>query len=195
LSTERPTPPAADRFPALVELACHDLRTPLATVSGFAKTLRQADEPGPSDGRFVELIDEAADQMAVLLDQLGLAARIASGRYDPATAEADTLSLAASAGDDRVGAEGHGAVIETDPVTAGRSLAALAAAALRFGELPAVTWQVDGRELTLGPLPADVAAVVAGSAPRDLGALVARLAIERLGGSVSVIGVTLRVRL
>ena len=26
-------------FPRLVSLACHDLRTPLATVSGFAKTL------------------------------------------------------------------------------------------------------------------------------------------------------------
>ena len=158
MSTERPAPPAADRFPALVELACHDLRTPLATVSGLAKTLRQAEAPRPTDAHFVELIDEAADQMAVLLDQLGLAARIASGRYDPATAEADTLSLAASAGDDRVRAEGHGAVVETDPVTAARALAALAAAALRFGELPAVTGQVDGRELTQGPLPADAAA-------------------------------------
>ena len=29
----------ADDFPRLVSLACHDLRTPLATVFGFARTL------------------------------------------------------------------------------------------------------------------------------------------------------------
>ena len=32
---------AADSFARFVSLACHDLRTPLATVSGFAHTLRR----------------------------------------------------------------------------------------------------------------------------------------------------------
>ena len=32
------------RFARLVSLACHDLRTPLATVVGFAHTLTRQDE-------------------------------------------------------------------------------------------------------------------------------------------------------
>ena len=68
-------------------------------------------------------------------------------------------------------------------------------AALRFGELSLVTWTVNGRELTLTPVTAAAAPVVAGTDPRDLGALVARTAIERLGGSVTVDGESLRVRI
>ena len=194
-SPGRPGPPAGDPFVTLVALACHDLRTPLATVSGFAKTLLTADPPVGRETRFVELIDEAAGQMAQLLDQLELAARISSGRYEPVSAAVDTLALAAGSRDERIRAVGTGALIETDPEAAGRALAALATAALRFGELASLTWQVSGRELTLGPLPPAAAAVVDGSAPRDLGALVARIVIERLGGSVGVAEGTLDVRL
>jgi signal transduction histidine kinase len=195
LSASRSGPPGDDRFASLVELACHDLRTPLATVSGFARTLLVADAAAGRESSFVGLIDEAAGQMAQLLDQLGLAARITSGRYDPVTAAADTLALAAGSGDDRVGAVGSGVLVETDPEAAGRALAALATAALRFGELAEITWQVRGRELTLGPLPGAAGAVVDGSAPRDLGALVARIVIERLGGSLRLAGGSLHVRL
>jgi hypothetical protein len=56
----------ATDFPSLVSLACHDLRTPLATVQGFV----------------------------VLLDLLSLAARVEDGRYDPVLHEADSLALA-----------------------------------------------------------------------------------------------------
>jgi signal transduction histidine kinase len=82
-------------FAGLVDLACHDLRTPLATVHGFTKTILRAGEV--EDIRYVELIDEAASQIAMLVDQLGLAARIASGRYDPHLVDANTLELAPSA--------------------------------------------------------------------------------------------------
>ena len=64
LSASPSGPPAGDRFATLVELACHDLRTPLATVSGFAKTLLAADAAAGREARFVEMIDEAAGQMA-----------------------------------------------------------------------------------------------------------------------------------
>ena len=44
-------------FPRLVSLACHDLRTPLATVSGFAKTLtRSGSLEAPAD-RYVAMIE------------------------------------------------------------------------------------------------------------------------------------------
>jgi hypothetical protein len=58
-----------------------------------------------------------------------------------------------------------------------------------------VAWSVEGRDLTLSPLPAQAAPVVEGSSPHDLGALVARMALERLGGTVSVDEAALRVRL
>ena len=51
--------------------------------------------------------------MTSLLDLLGLAVRIESGRYEPALTEADTLELATSE-DERIATEGTGETIETD---------------------------------------------------------------------------------
>jgi hypothetical protein len=182
--------PAAG-FEGLVELACHDLRTPLATVSGFSKTILR--EGKLEDVRFIELIDEAAGQMAVLVDQLGLAARIVGGGYEPHLVEADTLELAAASG---VPATGKGATVETDAETVARSLAALAAAARRFGEdARAPAWTVAGRELALTPVAAGAVSAVDGSAAKDVGAFVARSAIAALGGTVELDGEALRVRL
>ena len=70
-------------FPRLVSLACHDLRTPLATVYGFARTLTRAGELDERSARFVTMIEEASEQMTELLDELGTAARIESGRWEP----------------------------------------------------------------------------------------------------------------
>src|SRR3954463_6100471 len=105
-------------FPQLVSLAAHDLRTPLATVSGFAKTLIRADELEEPASRYVEMIDAASEQMVELLDELGLAARIEGGRDPPNLAEADTLALArgaaAALGEDRVRTGGEGGTVYVD---------------------------------------------------------------------------------
>ena len=184
------------RFTSAVSLACHDLRTPLATIAGFAKTMIRADGLPEREERFLGMIDEAASQIGALIDQLGLAAQLEAGRYEPTLAGADTLDLAASSGNERVSAEGAGVTIQTDVELVRRSLAALALAALRHGQLDAVTWVVEGRELTLAPvLPVAAVVVVVGSSPRDLGAIVAAMAIERLGGAVALEGETARVRL
>jgi signal transduction histidine kinase len=174
----------AQRFARLVSLACHDLRTPLATVNGFAKTLTRGGTLGEREARFVGLITSAADQMASLLDMLALAARIESDRYEPVLAPADTLELAASA-DERIASEGSGETIETDVTAVRGALESLARCAAVYGGLTRVTWRVDGRRLTLSPL-GEAAEVVMGESPRDLGALVARLAIERLGGTLAL---------
>jgi signal transduction histidine kinase len=181
-------------FAELVSLACHDLRTPLATVNGFAKTLLRGSELGDREERFLGLIDQAAGQMASLLDLLGLAARIQGGRYDPAYREANTLALAMGQ-DQRVTVTGSGEAIETDPTAVQASLQALAVAALRHGDLDRVTWTVSGRDLELAPVTADAAPVVRADDTKDLGAMVARMAIEALGGSLALDGETLRVRL
>jgi signal transduction histidine kinase len=188
-----------DAFARLVSLACHDLRTPLATVHGFATTLVRAGSLEPPADRYVEMIDAASAQLAELVDELALAARIESGRYDPTPREVDTLELAQAAaarlGEDRVHVAGSGAAVETDTEAVERGLAALFQSALRHGGLDSVEVDVDGAEIRLSPVTAASAPVVLGDDLRDLGAAVAVRLVRRLGGSVSIAGETLEIRL
>jgi signal transduction histidine kinase len=185
---------AEETFPRLVSLACHDLRTPLATIFGFARTLNRMELPDERTNRFLGMIEEAAAQMTGLLDELGAAARIADGRWEPSLREADTLELA-TVDDPRVAVEGAGETIETEADAVRRALRALAVAAVRFGPAERVTWRVQGRSLELSPVRAEAAPVVTGETIRDLGSLVGRSVIEALGGSFALEGETLRVRL
>jgi signal transduction histidine kinase len=188
-----------DAFARLVSLACHDLRTPLATVHGFATTLARAGDLEPPSDRYVEMIDAASAQLAELIDELALAARIESGRYDPTTRVADTLELAQAAaerlGEDRVHVTGAGTAVETDAEAVERGLAALFQSALRHGGLESVEVEVDGAEIRLSPVTAASAPVVLGEDLRDLGAAVAVRLVRRLGGSVAIAGETLEIRL
>ncbi|HZD87266.1 MAG TPA: histidine kinase dimerization/phospho-acceptor domain-containing protein [Gaiellaceae bacterium] len=186
-------------FARLVSLACHDLRTPLATVHGFATTLVRTPGLEPPVDRYVEMIDAASGQLAELLDELSLAARIEAGRYDPTRREVDTLELVRAAagrlGEERVRVSGAGAPIETDPVAVERGVAALIQSALRHGGLDAVDAAVAGTEIRVSPVRAASAPVVLGEDLRDLGAAVAVRLVAHLGGSLSVDGETLAIRL
>ncbi len=64
-------------FARLVSLACHDLRTPLATVHGFAKTLTRMDGFDDRSTRFLGMIEAASGQLAELLDDLAPDRRVA----------------------------------------------------------------------------------------------------------------------
>jgi signal transduction histidine kinase len=185
---------AADTFPRLISLACHDLRTPLATIFGFARTLNRMEEQDARTSRFLGMIEEASAQMTELLDELAAVARIQDGRWEPTLREADTLELA-SVDDPRVAADGRGETIETDMDAVRRALRAFAIAAARFGPVEQVAWRVDGRALELSPVTPDAAPVVTGETIRDLGSLVGRAVIEALGGSCTLVGETFRVRL
>jgi signal transduction histidine kinase len=186
-------------FARLVSLACHDVRTPLATVHGFTTTLARTTELAPPADRYVEMIDAASRQIAELLDELSLAARIEGGRYDPLLRESDTLALAEGAaerlGTDRVHVSGEGAPVETDLEAVDRGVSALVQATLRHGGLDEVEVVVRGKEIDVTPVTKSSAPVVLGQELRDLGAAVAVRVIERLGGSVDVRGQTLTVRL
>ena len=185
-------------FARLVSLACHDLRTPLATVHGFAKTLVRGGLEPPND-RYVEMIDAASMQLSELLDELSLAARIADGRYEPTLREADTLELARAAaarlGEERVTVSGSGAAIETDPDAVERGVAALVQSALRHGGLDEVAVEVAGKELRVSPVTPASAPVVLGEDLRDLGAAVAARLVSYLGGSLAIEDETLTIRL
>jgi signal transduction histidine kinase len=186
-------------FARLVSLACHDLRTPLATVHGFARTLtRTATLEAPAD-RYVEMIDQASQQLGELLDELALAARIEAGRYEPTLRDTDTLSLAQAAaerlGEDRVSVRGDGARVEVDVDATQRGISALVQAALRHGGLETVDVHVRGVEIDVSPVTESSGRVVTGAELRDLGAAVAVRLLEALGGGVSVNGETLTLRL
>ena len=179
----------ADAFPSLVSLACHDLRTPLATVQGFAKTmLRMDDLDDEKRDRYLGLIDTSADELAALLDLLSLAARIEGGRYEPVLRDGDSLRLAPE------GATGTGATVQVDPEPVARALAAFARAASRHGGVD-VAVSVDGAKVSYEPVVADAAPVVLGETPKDLGAAVAVRLIRSLGGQVELVGERLTVTL
>jgi signal transduction histidine kinase len=185
-------------FANLVVLACHDLRTPLATVLGFAQTLIRLELEDPA-ARYVAMIVSAAEQLSELVDELSLGARIEAGRYDPVRRELDTLELARAAaarlGEERVTVDGQGAVLEADGDATVRAVAALARCALRHGGLDEVRVTVHGAELEVAPVTPASAPVLLGEDLRDLGAAIAVRAIRAQGGSVDLDGETLRLRL
>ena len=179
-------------FARLTSLAVHDLRTPLATIFGFARTMQRAVELEPPVSRYVEMIIAASEQMTELLEELGLAARIAGDRYEPVLADVDTLELARAAVPD---ADGSGTRVTTDPPTVQRALAALADCARKHGSIPAVALRVNGSTLALEPVNEAAAPVIMAESLKDLGAAVALSAIRALGGSVALEGERLLIRL
>jgi signal transduction histidine kinase len=179
----------ADDFASLVSLACHDLRTPLATVSGFAKTMARMDDLDEEKrARYLGLIDTSADELAALLDVLSLAARIEGGRYDPVRRDADSLELAPD------GATGTGATVQVDPEPVARALAALARSAGRHGGVE-VAVTVAGPTISYEPVVAEAAPIVLGQTHKDLGAAVAVRLVQALGGDVALEGDRLNVTL
>ena len=188
-----------NQFARLVMLACHDLRTPLATVHGFAHTLARLGELEDPASRYVEMIGAASKQIGDLVDEVLLSARIEAGRYEPVRKELDTLELGGAAatrlGEERVVVDGEGAQVEVDVEATKRAVAALARCALRHGGLEQVRLTARGEELDLAPVTAASAPVLLGEDLRDLGAAVAVLQLRSQGGSVTLDGETLRIRL
>jgi len=186
-------------FPRLVSLAAHDLRTPLATIHGFAQTLVRMGDLGEPKQRYLEMIDAASRQLAELLDELGLAARIEGGRYEPNLRAIDTLELARTAarelGEERVLVTGEGSEAHVDVEATERGISALAQAALRHGGFEQVDLRVDGTTLQISPVTPASGPVLLGDDLRDLGAAVAVSVVRALGGSVELEGDTVSVRL
>jgi len=186
-------------FARLVSLACHDLRTPLATVHGFARTITRSGELQEPQSRYVAMIEAASDQLAELLEQLSLAARIEGRRYDPTLQTTDSLELARAAAEGLepglVSVDGIGAPVAVDVPAVERAVRALARCALRHGGLERVDVRVNGAEVGIAPITAASAPVVVGDDLRDLGAAVAVRVLRALGAVVDLDGETLRVRL
>jgi signal transduction histidine kinase len=186
------------RFPRLVTLACHDLRTPLATVHGFARTLArlELEEPAP---RYVEMIDAASQQLAELLDELALVAQIEAGRFQPSLTDADSLELAQRAvgelEEGSVSLTGEGARVRVEPEATRHAIRQLARAARRHAGFESIDLTVAGATLELSPITASSAPVVTGEELRELGAAAAVALVRSSGGSVELEDDRLRIRL
>jgi signal transduction histidine kinase len=190
------TPASEDTFARLVSLAVHDLRTPLATVSGFARTLQRTALGDPTD-RYIEMMVTAAAQLADLLDELGLAARIEASRWEPNVQDVDSRELADAAAQ-RLGdadLEGEGATVRVDRDAATLALFQLARCILRHGGLERVTLRVNGKEVAIGPVVDEAKPILTREQARDLGALIAARVVRALGGTLELEGDRLLVRL
>ena len=168
-------------------------------MHGFARTISRTGDLQEPQSRYVEMIEAASGQLAELLEELSLAARIEGGRYDPALQEADSLQLVRSAVEPLesglVSVEGEGAPVHADVAAAERALRALVRCALRHGGLDHVNVRVDGAEVAIEPITPASAPVVLGEDLRDLGAAIAGRVLRALGGALELDGETLRVRL
>lgn len=186
-------------FPRLVSLACHDLRTPLATVSGFARTIARRDGLADAAAGYARTIEEAAGQIAELLDGLSAAARIEAGTWESAPAQVSTADLAAAAearlGDDRVSVAGDGGAVTVDVRATERAVLALVRCALRHGGLDEVVVSARADAIHVRPVTPASAPVLLGDDLRDLGAAVAVRVVRAQGGQVALDGDTLCVRL
>lgn len=174
------------------------MRTPLATVSGFAHTLQQTEELGEPSARYVAMIQAASEQIAELLEDLGLVARIEGERYEPILAEADTLELAQAAASrlgEKATAAGSGGAVHVERDGVERGLASLARCALRHGGLERVELTADGPSVWIEPVTPGAAPILLGEDLKDLGAAAAGRLVEALGGSLELQGERLLVHL
>jgi phospho-acceptor domain-containing protein len=173
-------------FPEQISSACHDLRTPLASAYGFARTLERLGAVSDEHARYLSLVVEASEELGRLIDCLALLARAQDGRLELERGPAASAELAAEAVQlvpgDRLSAEGAGAVIEVDRARAVSGLAWLAEAVAHAvpGDQPLLVEARGDGTYSLGPLsPVMADRFVEGTG--DLRALAAR-AIARLHG-------------
>ena len=186
-------------FERLVMLAAHDLRTPLATIFGFSRTLGRDATLGDQQRKYVEMIETASAQLTELIAELSLVSRIEAGRYQARLEEGDSLAVARYAekhlGSDRVLLSGPGGRVVVDREPVERAVSALIQATLRHGAQEEVTVVASGPEITVQRVTKIAAPVVLGQEIRDLGAAAAVRLIPFLGGAVTIDGELLTIRL
>jgi signal transduction histidine kinase len=178
---------APQSFAQLVSLACHDLRTPLATASGFARTLQRLDTLEEPAGRYVEMIGAASDQLADLLDLLSIAARIEGDRFEPQLTQLGARELADAAAarlDGAATVDGDGGAVNAEANWSVVALASLAEAARRHGGLERISLSVDGRSIAISPIRDGAGAIAVGEDLKDFAAAVGTRVLTATGAAV-----------
>jgi K+-sensing histidine kinase KdpD len=183
-------------FAAQVSSACHDLRTPLATVFGFARTLERHGGLDERQGRYVGMVIAASQELIRLIDDLAVLARIEAGTFVPRAEAVDVRDLAVEAAaeaTDRLQSSREvrgpsasvSATVMTDRKLAAGALASLAESALRLEpRRPAIALEVsaDG-SVQLGPL-GEEATLQLERDGDELRLIAARVVLAKLGAQL-----------
>jgi hypothetical protein len=180
----------ADDFPDVISRACHDLRTPLASAFGFARTLERLGAVEGDNARYLSVVVEATEELGRLIDCLALLARAQDGRVvlERSSVESSEVAVDAVAlvPGDRLALQGPGATLEVDRARATAGLAWLAEAVEHAvpGVAPLlVDARADG-SFAIGPLSAVMADRMADGAG-DLRSLAARAVAHVHGGTLA----------
>ena len=147
------------------------------------------DSIGEPASTYLGMMETASTQLADLLDDLGVAARIEGGRYEPPLQDSDTLELAERAAalvGEQAHAAGPGGAVRVDPDAAVRALRGFARCALRHGGLESVALGAEGTAVTISPVVAGAVPVLMVEELRDLGAAVGHRIVAAHGGTATL---------
>ncbi|MDX6564427.1 MAG: two-component system, OmpR family, sensor kinase [Gaiellales bacterium] len=180
----------ADDFPDVISRACHDLRTPLASAFGFARTLERLGAVEGDNARYLSVVVEATEELGRLIDCLALVARAQDGRVvlERSSVESSEVAVDAVAlvPGDRLALQGAGATLEVDRARATAGLAWLAEAVEHAvpGVAPLLVDARGDGSFAIGPLSAVMADRMAEGAG-DLRSLAARAIAHVHGGTLA----------
>jgi signal transduction histidine kinase len=187
----------------LMSAIAHDLRTPLATIYGFAKTIERGGGLDERQERFLGLIIAAAADMDRMIENVSTIGHIAEARLAVEETPVTTGQLAVAAqeavperadGRHVVVRPGAGATVDTDTDRAARAVALVAEAALRLEPSRQEAYlQPDGATIRIGPF-SDVLLPGLEAHGRDVPVETARIVLAHLGATLATEGEELVVR-
>ena len=172
--------------------ACHELRSPLAVVYGFAKMLEtntSIDEPGQ---KYVTQIVNGAQRIDDLLDALSKIGRIAAGRLVPTMESGSIKALvddlcSTSTNNARVAIDaGPDLHVKADPAWLTEAFVGIINALCFEDELDVrVSWTHDAHEVTVNFIPnSSFPMIDVEPAKAAMGLTLARMRIVAMGGAL-----------
>jgi K+-sensing histidine kinase KdpD len=172
--------------------ACHELRSPLAVVYGFARMLENADGIEPeAQAKYVSQIVRSAERLDSMLDDLSKIGRIAAGRVHPQVEHVSLRSIvddlcATSANEERLRVDpGADVTIKADPAWLSESLQAVVdGLCFEDGIDVRMTWRHEQHEVQLQVMPSSTFPMVDVEPDKSgLGISLARMRVVAMGGS------------
>jgi signal transduction histidine kinase len=177
----------------VLSAVAHDLRTPLATIFGFAKTIERQSALDGRQARYLTLIQDAALDMERMISVVSLVGHTLEGRFAATAEPVSTETLVIEAHRKlpvRVDArrvvigDGDPGVVVCDAGRAVEAIALLADAPLRLNpSLATATLTARPDAVTIGPLSDELLAIIT-KPGRDLRVEAARLVLDRLGATL-----------
>ena len=187
----------ASQLGRLMSAVAHDLRTPLATIYGFAKTIERGGGLDERQERFLGLILAAAADMDRMIENVSTVGHIAEGRLSVENAPVETMAIAAAAveavperADGRavVLRPGVSTTVQTDIERAARAVALVAEAALRLEPSRTEAYcRADGTAVRCGPFSDQLLPGLAAHG-RDVPVETARILLRHLGATLEIEG-------